>query len=156
MASAYVYSMPDESVDEATNTFTISRRAVVGAALAALAAVSPASARAGKNPKKLLADGFFISYKDPNASRLFFLKSEWLSYFDVTDLYTQTDLDNVVGKVQNKARNDNRSQRWSVLYTDVLDSNKDVVEASLAVATTFPAPPPNSTYLAMSISPGIT
>ncbi len=134
----------------------VSRRSVVAAALASLGVTSGVSeARAffaNPSSKDAPAEGFFIVWKEGSQSRVFFLRSTWLSYFEITDLsVNSSDLGKVVNKIENPSKAGAKKHAWSVLYADDLLSS-DLL--TLNNVTDFGPPPFGSTYLAMNIAPG--
>lgn len=120
-------------------------------AATAVSAVVPATAASGK------VEGFFLVYEpkgsgsDPDAdTRIFFLSSEWLQYFEVTDVYRQMNMDpaDVVRNIRQSGSA--KVRRMKVLYSDVADIVGPVGGTTLIT----PRPPVGSeTYLAMMISP---
>jgi hypothetical protein len=128
------------------------RREVLKVLIAALAgsAVNAGLAFEDANAAVPNTEGmFFFAEK---SDRVFFISSAWLAYFEVTDFYSETDLQKVI-KWRNS--NFNGKEKWRVLYTEELnDFNSNVV-------TAWKDPPeqlnaPSKTYIAMSLSPSIT
>jgi hypothetical protein len=117
-------------------------------------------------------EGFFLIAKQHGSGgndkeRLFFLKSEWLSYFEITDEYYNTGLSQVTDYIRKvckvcagvDGRQDNGV--FEMLYADdilnVTDPNTNVttgvVPNTLSTVVDLPPPPAGTTYLAQMISP---
>ncbi|WP_262273068.1 hypothetical protein [Microvirga yunnanensis] len=113
-------------------------------------AAVPAHAAPGKT------EGYFLVYdprgggSDPDTgTRIFFISSEWLQYFEVTDVYRQMNMDPaaVANKIRQSASPKVRTMK--ALYGDVADIEGPVGGTTLIT----PRPPTGSeTYLAMMIS----
>jgi hypothetical protein len=121
-------------------------------AVSAVSAATPANAATGK------AEGFFLVYEprasgsDPESdTRIFFISSEWLQYFEVTDFYRQMSMDPAAVVSNIRQSGSSKVRRMKVLYGDAADIVGPVGGTTLIA----PRPPATSeTYLAMMISPG--
>jgi hypothetical protein len=80
----------------------------------------------------------------PDAKRIFFIRSAYLPYFEVTDRYSSTELDNVVSVYKNHGK----KEKWSVLYSDDYAGDTQPENGDNLS-------PPANTYIAMSLSPPI-
>ena len=129
-----------------------SRRQVLAAAGAALACSASAGAAATAEGR---TEGYFFVFTatgQDTDDRVFFISSEWLEMFEVTDVYLAAGYDpkDVVKNIRKaKALKGKTPHQFSALYSDL--------EGTQAIpgAAYVPPPPPNpsQTYLAMMIAP---
>jgi hypothetical protein len=135
-----------------------SRREIISRAIAVLGAstagisLAASIGRAGTiQDTPPTSEGFFLiapTKGDKGEDRIFFLKSSWLQYFEVTDQFGGSTRDTIL-KRSRKAD----YQKWYVLYGDDLESNNLHLVSQPSVEV--PPPPSGGTYLAMSISPSV-
>jgi hypothetical protein len=136
-----------------------SRRELLAAATAVVA-TAVASAPAVATDAVPLTEGFFfvVNSKDDITARLFFLKSSWLPFFELTDQFYDPAAGDPYAKkkkllqsFRSKSRTTGTS-RWDVLYSEEIDPKYILPSASGAIDVLDPA---GQTYLACSISPDL-
>jgi hypothetical protein len=110
--------------------------------LGPLAGAAAANPVAGNIPT---TEGLFLVSEKEH--RIFFIRSAYLPFFEVTDLYDAAALKNIVPKARGKWKD-----KWAVLYSDDPDIPTEVVNNSQDLLP----PAPGKTYIAMSLSPTIT
>ena len=104
-------------------------------------------------------EGYFIVYEDrmnssegEDDTRIFFISSEWLSYFEVTDAYVLNGIDpaEVVTKIRGLPQSHSKLRKVRLFYGDGAD-----IWDPLPGLTLIPPTPPQAseTYLAAMISP---
>ncbi|NGO55778.1 hypothetical protein [Allomesorhizobium camelthorni] len=126
----------------------LSRRDVMLGSAAFLSASGPISA-AQANPN---AEGYFLTVGD---DRIFFIRSEWLVYFEVTALVAdQTKLHRIVRKISRHSK----KKQSSALYIDDVpgDASERLRVIDPQLGSLMPTIPPTSghTYLAMMVDDG--
>jgi hypothetical protein len=143
-----------------------SRRELLAAAGAvATASVAPTPVRATTYPSRpsdvppTVEGFFFVVYgTDADADRIFFLKSSWLPFFELTDLYynsaysqKQKGKNDMVYKIKHHGK----KKQWDVLYTE--DINPQFILANASASDVIDVLDPlGRTYLACSLSPNLT
>jgi hypothetical protein len=113
------------------------------------AAAGPLASLAQANPSSggiPTTEGLFLVSE--NEHRLFFIRSSYLPFFEVTDLYDEATLKDIIPK----ARSHGTKDKWRVLYSD----DDDVPTVDVANRQNLLPPDPGKTYIAMSLSPTIT
>jgi len=132
-----------------SHKLTLSRREIVSAASAALVAATvglgaaPAEASSGGS-----TEGFFLTLGD----RVFFIQSNWLRYFEVTELYRQNGHPDAADKFMKYGAA--KKVPSAAYYADLADPTE--TSETLPTTLTFtPLLPPDDThtYLAMMVSP---
>jgi len=128
------------------------REVIVGSgSLSVLAAAGSSSSSAKTTAIPTGTEGYFLVFdenKDEADSRVFFISSEWLELFEVTDAYNAKGIkpEQIAKQIR---KNTETKRKFRVLYGD----NADIFEP-VEGATFLPPvrPTAGQTYLAMMIS----
>ena len=91
-------------------------------------------------------EGVFLVFKKQD--RIFFVPSQWLEVFEITDLYEAVPLDKVVKKIRKEDHG--KSTHASVLYGDIADLVNPLNAAEVLLPE---VPTENRTYVAAMVSP---
>jgi hypothetical protein len=140
--------MTKDFLGNSMNTESDTRRDVIKKLMVVIAGSTASLSLASGGVRAAVAvpetEGIFLFAEDED--RLFFIRSVWLPYFEVTDKVS--NLPDVMNW-----RGHGKSKKWSVLYSDdIIDTKPTVIQPESGEE--LPPPSANSTYIAMSLTGG--